>query len=844
MDQRADTSNLVEFVRTSLHVQLAPRATGLAPPPLRRVVEWVALAALVWAASQVGLWVQFDGMLSPLWPPHAVLFAVLLLVPADRVPWYALAALPAKAYLMKGGGLPAAAMVTMLAATYAQLVIPAYLIRRLTKPSAVLSSVAGTVAFIAIGALLGPLLKAVAAALTISLAKPNVGFWPLGRDWFMSELIAFLVLVPPILLLFGERWHARLRPRVAWSWRVAEAVAVWALVLASSVVAFHHADAAGDHTAATLFLPLPFLLWAAVRQCMAGASAGLLTLAAVALEHGMRHAGPFGNGAAHNALALQVFIAMSAVPLLLLAAFVKERAGTAANLRESERRFRDLFELLPIGVAVLGPDSESRLCNKRAAEVLGLAHEEATSHSPLDPAWDIIHDDGTPYASADLPVPAAIASRRPVIGAMLGVRNASSGDRVWVRVNTVPRLAEDGSVREVLCAFHDVTLQKAATEALRESEQRYRDLVETQTELVCRYLPDATLTFVNEAYCRFFGRTRDELVGHKFTDFIPPTARDSAAEVIAQVVRDGKPIPCEHEVIGAGGAKAWQHWIDHPIFDVHGRVVELQGIGRDVTERRKTDEALRASLAEVQSLRERLEAENTYLHEELAQASNSEEIVCRSDAMRAALQHANRVAPTSTTVLLHGETGTGKEVLAREIHRLSQRNDRPLIRVNCASLPTNLIESELFGHERGAFTGAAARRVGRFEVADRGTLLLDEIGELPLDLQAKLLRVLQEGEFERLGSSKTFKVDVRVIAATNRDLAAAVREGAFRADLYYRLNVFPIFVPPLRDRREEIIPLATKFLAAAGKRLGRVFDPLTRATADALLSHEDRKSVV
>jgi transcriptional regulator with GAF, ATPase, and Fis domain len=202
------------------------------------------------------------------------------------------------------------------------------------------------------------------------------------------------------------------------------------------------------------------------------------------------------------------------------------------------------------------------------------------------------------------------------------------------------------------------------------------------------------------------------------------------------------------------------------------------------------------------------------------------------------LKQAEQVAPTDTTVLILGETGTGKELLAHLIHEHSNRKERPLVKVNCAALPASLIESELFGHERGAFTGAAARRVGRFEIADGASIFLDEIGELPLELQAKLLRVLQGGEFERLGSSHTIKVDVRVIAATNRDLNRAVEEGKFRSDLFYRLNVYPIHVPPLRERREDIAPLALAFLAESERRLDHSFSGISQSVLNSLQRYD------
>jgi transcriptional regulator with GAF, ATPase, and Fis domain len=241
---------------------------------------------------------------------------------------------------------------------------------------------------------------------------------------------------------------------------------------------------------------------------------------------------------------------------------------------------------------------------------------------------------------------------------------------------------------------------------------------------------------------------------------------------------------------------------------------------RDVTDRKRSEQSLRNALAEVQQLRLKLEADNVYLREELSQTYPYSSIVGKSEEIARVMEEVDRVAPTEMTALILGETGTGKELVARALHAQGGRNERPLVKVNCSALPAELIESELFGHEKGAFTGAVARQVGRFELADGGTIFLDEIGELPLRLQPKLLRVLQEGEFERLGSAKTIKVDVRVIAATNRNLAEAVQDGRFRADLYYRLNVYPIEIPPLRERREDIGLLAEVFLRESERRLG------------------------
>ena len=258
----------------------------------------------------------------------------------------------------------------------------------------------------------------------------------------------------------------------------------------------------------------------------------------------------------------------------------------------------------------------------------------------------------------------------------------------------------------------------------------------------------------------------------------------------------------------------------------------------DITEQKKAEENLKNALTEVRELKEKLEAENIYLQQEIKHVHNFEEIVSHSQVFKKVLDKIQQVAETDATVLILGESGTGKELITRALHSLSKRASRPLVKVNCATLPTNLIESELFGHEKGAFTGALTLKVGRFELADGGTLFLDEIGELPLELQPKLLRVLQEGEFERVGSSKTMKVDVRIIAATNRDLENSVNSKEFRSDLYYRLNVFPIYSPPLRQRKEDIPLLVNHFCKKHGVKLGKKITSIPKATLDLLSSYD------
>jgi chemotaxis protein methyltransferase CheR len=258
---------------------------------------------------------------------------------------------------------------------------------------------------------------------------------------------------------------------------------------------------------------------------------------------------------------------------------------------------------------------------------------------------------------------------------------------------------------------------------------------------------------------------------------------------------------------------------------------------REIEERSKAEESLREALKEVKQFKDQLREENLYLREEINLIHSHKDIVGNSEAIRTVLKQIEQVAPTDSTVLIQGETGTGKELLAHAIHNLSSRKGRLMVKVNCAALPPTLIESELFGREKGAFTGALSMQIGRFELADASTIFLDEIDTLPLELQAKLLRVLESGEFERLGSPRTVKVDVRIISAMNCDLARLVSEGGFREDLYYRLNVFQITVPPLRERREDILPLVWSFVQEFSKRMGKRIESIPQKGVEALQAY-------
>ena len=352
---------------------------------------------------------------------------------------------------------------------------------------------------------------------------------------------------------------------------------------------------------------------------------------------------------------------------------------------------------------------------------------------------------------------------------------------------------------------------------LRESEGRHRDLFDEAPVAYVAVDAAGCLTRVNRAAADLLGRAEPDLVGTCLADRTPPAADKRA--VMEGVLRDylaGRPVAGrEVEFARPDGEPVWLALWVRPFPGPGGKPSGGRIVGVDVSPR-------------VRAEREnaRIRAQNQYLRDELRAAHNDEEIVGRSPGLVAVLQRVSKVAPTDSTVLITGETGTGKELIARAVHAAGPRKGKPLVKVNCAALPAGLVESELFGHEKGAFTGATARRPGRFELADGGTLFLDEVGELPADAQAKLLRVLQEREFERVGGTAPVRVDVRVIAATNRDLAAMVKARAFREDLFYRLNVFPVRLPPLRDRPDDIPLLVHFFAARFAARFGKRFDAI------------------
>lgn len=349
-------------------------------------------------------------------------------------------------------------------------------------------------------------------------------------------------------------------------------------------------------------------------------------------------------------------------------------------------------------------------------------------------------------------------------------------------------------------------------------------------------------TFVNPAAAQMIGWEPEELIGksqHQILHHSKPdgTPYPNTECPIYAAFKDGKIHTVKDEVFWRKDGSSFPvEYISTPIWE-KDKLVGAVVVFRDVTKERIAEEKLRKAYLEVERLKDQLQQENIYLQEEIKLEYNFSEIIGRSEAIEKVLKKVEQVAGTNSTVLILGETGTGKELLARAVHSNSSRKNRPLVKVNCSALPANLIESELFGHEKGAFTGAITQKTGRFELADGGTIFLDEIGDLPLDLQAKLLRVLQEGEFERLGNPKTVTVDTRVIAATNRDLALAIEKGDFREDLFYRLNVFPIHAPPLRDRKEDIPLLVAYFCDKLGAKIGKKIDSVSQKVMDSLIEY-------
>ena len=378
----------------------------------------------------------------------------------------------------------------------------------------------------------------------------------------------------------------------------------------------------------------------------------------------------------------------------------------------------------------------------------------------------------------------------------------------------------------------EINERKQAEKKLTKSEAKYRGLVDNSIVGVFATTLDGRFTFVNDAMAKMFDFDNPEtmIAQRSLERWRDPKDRE---RMLAELQQHGRVTNFEAETITHTDRKI------HVLFSAKQVGNDIRGMVMDITERKQAETKLQEAYTEIEQLQMQLQAESAYLQEEIKLEHNFENIIGQSDALKYVLHRVEMVAPQDSTVTILGETGTGKELIARALHQLSSRNKRPLVKVNCAALPAELIESELFGREKGAFTGATTTQVGRFELANKSTLFLDEIGELPFELQAKLLRVLESGEFERLGSPRMLHSDARIITATNRDLEEQVRKKRFREDLWYRLKIFPITIPPLRDRTEDIPLLVDHFVQFFSRKMGKKTASLkiTKSSMRALQSY-------
>lgn len=428
-----------------------------------------------------------------------------------------------------------------------------------------------------------------------------------------------------------------------------------------------------------------------------------------------------------------------------------------------------------------------------------------------------------------------------IVGGRLcgGIGFASSRPRRWPD-NEVRGL---GLIADV---YANVLERKRNLQILQSREEQMRLAAEAaDIALWVWNIPLDTIWATDRARLMYGVSSNDELNMQRFLDCLHDDDRERVKGVVETAFKEGGDFREEYRVVHADSSEYWICATGKYQFDESGQPECMMGASLNITETRRTqceleraNDELKAALEENCHLKEQIQQENIYLKTEIAGQKDAGQIISDSEAMQTVLSHVQQVAPTMASVLIIGETGTGKELLATAIHQASPRKDRAMIRVNCAAIPAALLESELFGREKGAYTGALSKQIGRFELADGSTLFLDEIGELPLDAQVKLLRVLQEKEIERLGNPKPIKIDVRLIAATNRNLSQEVAEGRFREDLYYRLNAFPIQVPPLRMRKQDIPKLVETFTNEFAKTMGKTIQGVSKASMQSLCHYD------
>lgn len=412
---------------------------------------------------------------------------------------------------------------------------------------------------------------------------------------------------------------------------------------------------------------------------------------------------------------------------------------------------------------------------------------------------------------------------------------AKDGTTVWI-YEMVSVITEDGKLKTLRGFMIDATERKLSEYEKREAQERYRALIEHSYDIIVETNINGTLLYINPTFNEIMGYEQGELLGHSVFEHIHKDDAPTAIAQFSQAINEFRRGTATYRFMQKSGDYRWVESVGSPFRTATGEVRTVIS-SRDITERMESEKKLQEAFTEIELLKDKLEKENIYLKKEIELTHSHADIIGESKAIKSALNQIEQVAATDATVFLTGETGTGKELFANRIHNLSNRKDRAMVKVNCAALPSHLIESELFGHEKGAFTGAVSKNIGRFEIADDSTIFLDEISELPIELQSKLLRVLQEGELQRVGSAKTIKVNVRVIAASNNQLSEAVSMGEFREDLFYRLNVFPIEIPALRERKEDIPNLLWFFISQFEKKMDKSIQNISRKDMENLINY-------
>jgi formate hydrogenlyase transcriptional activator len=503
---------------------------------------------------------------------------------------------------------------------------------------------------------------------------------------------------------------------------------------------------------------------------------------------------------------------------------ITEQRHAEAVIREQEAELREVVDTIPTIVWSARPDGSNAYANRRFVEYCGMPPEQIAGsgwHAATHP------DDLERHNAKWL---ACVASGEPSEDELRFRR--ADGEYRWHLVRGVPLRDEAGNIVKWYGIVTDIEDRKQAEDKIREKETELRQMLDLTPQHVHVLAADGSLVYTNEVALKYHGLTLDEWKERPFTEWsadeVPfkvfhPDDRERLMGELKNKFLSGSPHETEARLLRHDGKHRWFLFRFNPLRDPQGCVMRWYVAGTDIDDRKQAEE--------------RLEHENVALREEIDKTSMFEEIVGTSPVLQRVLSHVSKVAPTDSSVLITGETGTGKELIARAIHRRSHRSAGAFVSVNCAAIPRDLIASELFGHEKGAFTGATQRRLGRFELAGGGTIFLDEVGELPVETQIALLRVLQEHEFERVGGTRSIHSDVRVIAATNRDLEAAIAGSGFRSDLFYRLNVFPIEIPPLRDRREDIPILVEYFIDRFARKAGKSIRGLNKKTLDLLQSY-------